>query len=194
MRILGVSQLWPKLAKPGWTTFRFPRRDRDWAVGEVVQVVYKPRSPKATTRGVLGIAEIVKIEQRWVVYPVGSFILDLLHGKHWDDVLFVSNDEAEIDGFSSREEFIIWISLKYGGARTYEEPMNRISLKWHQLFLYHPAQAPDTAKAWGKLLKRFDEFSHIVVVEGPLAPIIAEAYLLKECGIEPPQIVIEAGK
>jgi len=45
MRILGVSKKWDKLKNEMlFTTFRFPRKDRDWAVEEVVQLVYKPRS------------------------------------------------------------------------------------------------------------------------------------------------------
>ena len=62
MRILGFSQKWPKLNNELLvTTFRYPRRDRDWEVEEVVQVVYKPRSKE---RQPLGIARIIRKQEK----------------------------------------------------------------------------------------------------------------------------------
>lgn len=50
MRILGYTEMWGKLKEMEHTTWRLPRKDanrgRDWASGEFVQEVYKPRSPK----------------------------------------------------------------------------------------------------------------------------------------------------
>ena len=56
MRILGFSRKWDKLKNDTFTTFRFERRDADWTVGEVVQVVYKPRTKG---REILGVATII---------------------------------------------------------------------------------------------------------------------------------------
>ena len=68
MRILGFSKKYGKLSKPWYardihtfTTFRYPRRDRDWEVEEIVQVVYKPRSKE---REPLGIARIIRIQPK----------------------------------------------------------------------------------------------------------------------------------
>lgn len=44
MRILGFSKHWAKLDNPEFTTFRFPRKDKDWQIGETVKIVIKPRS------------------------------------------------------------------------------------------------------------------------------------------------------
>ena len=30
MRIISFSVMWPKLQQPRFTTFRFPRKDKDW--------------------------------------------------------------------------------------------------------------------------------------------------------------------
>lgn len=68
MRIIGFqTATWrnylrgcPKLDAEVFTTFRLPRRDgRDYAAGELLQVVVKPRE---TTRCPLGIAVVVKVE------------------------------------------------------------------------------------------------------------------------------------
>ena len=98
MRILGFSKKWGKLNKQWFkrdyhtfTTFRYPRRDRDWEVEEVVQVVFKPRSKE---RQPLGIARIIRIEQkdmdkRWGYYRTIENTPDM-----------ISPDEAEGDGFT----------------------------------------------------------------------------------------------
>lgn len=44
MREIGFSEHWKKLNQGEFTTFRLPRKDKDWSVGEVVRVVYRPRS------------------------------------------------------------------------------------------------------------------------------------------------------
>ena len=73
MRVLGFSKKWTKLNNPIiFTTFRFPRKDRDWEAEEIVQVVYKPRSKD---REVLGIARIIRKEKkdlnkRWQYYSL----------------------------------------------------------------------------------------------------------------------------
>ena len=75
MRILGFSKKWDKLNQDMFTTFRFPRKDRDWGVEELVQVVYKPRTKG---REPLGIARIMRKQEKdvnktWSYYPRPSF-------------------------------------------------------------------------------------------------------------------------
>lgn len=106
MRILGFSRKWDKLKQGEFTTFRFPRRDRDWEVGEVVQVVYKPRRKEGGES--LGIAEIISKESR-----LGAE----------DDA------EAQADGFIGVRDMERWMVKTYGVSRTWE-PMNKLTLKW----------------------------------------------------------------
>jgi len=61
MRVMGFSVMWTKLEQPEFTTFRFPRRDRDWQIGERVQVVFRPRSKE---RKLLFLADILNVEDR----------------------------------------------------------------------------------------------------------------------------------
>ncbi len=56
MRIISFTEMWLKLKSPVFTTFRFPRKDKDWQVGEIVQVYFKNRSPD---RKKLGEVEII---------------------------------------------------------------------------------------------------------------------------------------
>lgn len=103
MRILGFSKKWPKLNKPWFardihtfTTFRYPRRDRDWQVEEVVQVVEKPRTKE---RKELGIARIIRIERKDMSKNCYSFY-------HYADAMkdseIILTSEAEEDGFTRR--------------------------------------------------------------------------------------------
>ncbi len=106
MRILGVAEKWPKLKKPLWTTFRLCRRDRDWQVGEVVQVVYRPRSKQ---REVLGVARILEKTPKHII----------------------TKDEATEDGFENTQEMRAWI-LKTHGDRIKTEPLNKLTLAWQE--------------------------------------------------------------
>lgn len=115
MRILGFSIKWPKLEQPEFTTFRFTRRDRDWQVGELVQIVYKPRSKE---REILGIAEIIKKDSRKVFK-----IRKLYHTP------LLTSAEARRDGFNGWADMALWLS-KARGNRVHEEPMNKLTLRW----------------------------------------------------------------
>ena len=123
MRILGFSRKWDKLEDTEFTTFRFPRRDRDWQVGEDVQIVYKPRS---NNRDILGQAEIIAKEPRAMAR----------HGSLIKGITIVTNAEAERDGFCSiagrQAYFIMWEFLfdYYGGEKLLNEPMNKLTLRW----------------------------------------------------------------
>jgi len=116
MRILGVSEKWDKLKQPRWTTFRFTRKDKDWGVGEVVQVVYKPRSKD---REVLGIAEIVAKEPRQFAIGFPG------PGK----LPYISTAEALTDGFENLTHLLKWFHRRYG-SRIDKEPMNKLTLRW----------------------------------------------------------------
>ncbi len=118
MRVLGFSQKWPKLKWDEFTTFRFSRKDsdkgRDWKVGEVVQIVYHPRSKD---REMLGVAEIIRKEPRTLL--AGTFY-------------FPSDDEAIADGFDDVIDMAYWFHKQYGD-RIYKEPMNKLTLRWRNL-------------------------------------------------------------
>lgn len=116
MRVLGFSRRWEKLARQRFTTFRFARKDRDWEVGEVVQIVLKPRSPE---REVLGLARIVAREPRRMAR----------HGSRLPQPI-VTEEEAREDGFTDYFDMWEWLFDVYGGERLLKEPMNKLTLVW----------------------------------------------------------------
>ena len=116
MRILGFSKKWRKLHQSEFTTFRFPRKDRDWSTGEVVQIVFKPRS-KDHER--LGIAEITNSEPRYFYNPNEDVPTKQLMG----------HSEAERDGFKDYYDMRDWLKKVYGN-RIYRKPMNKLTLRW----------------------------------------------------------------
>jgi len=113
MRILGVTEKWRKLKKPRWTTFRLRRRDKDWQVGELVQVVHQQRNKQ---RVVMGVARIIGIELRHFYTPNPQ-------GRR------ITFQEALRDGFMSEEEMRRWM-LKHHGDRVRTEPLNKLTLEW----------------------------------------------------------------
>lgn len=117
MRILGFSEEWKKLKAPEFTTFRFLRKDKDWQIGEIVQIALKPRTPG---RVILGTAEIVAKEARWTHfrYPL-----------HLTEFPIVSNKEAIADGFDSLLSMQDWLWTHYH-YRIHDEAMNKLTLKW----------------------------------------------------------------
>lgn len=116
MRILGVKKKWDKLKEPSFTTFRFARKDKDWQLDEIVQIVYKPRS---RGREVLGPAEIVGKGKRWF----GAWDLPLGGG------CFIGDSEARKDGFDNYAKMEEWFRKQYGG-RIFREPINKLTLEW----------------------------------------------------------------
>lgn len=115
MRILGFSKKWAKLQRDEFTTFRFTRRDRDWEVGEIVQVVYKPRSKE---REILGVALIITKELRNVAPDWGQ-----------GELLVITNEEAIMDGFANWGEMFDWLGKAHGLHRLATEPMNKLTLR-----------------------------------------------------------------
>jgi hypothetical protein len=136
MRILGFSEKWPKLElrlpieqRGLFTTFRFERRDRDWEVEELVQVVYKPRSKE---REIWGIARIIRkqpknLNKRWEYYPLPSY-------PNTTDM--ITPIEAEMDGFTGIhgvgdiEKMRRYFMDTYGYSRCSKEIINRLVLYW----------------------------------------------------------------
>lgn len=108
MRILGVSKKWDKLQQEEFTTFRYPRKDKDWQIGELVQIVYKPRSKE---REILGTASIVSKE------PKPSF-------------LYVTFREAINDGFPNLNAMENWLIKTHGLEKCNRESMNKLTLRW----------------------------------------------------------------
>ena len=106
MRILGFSKKWAKLNDIEFTTFRFPRKDRDWAASETVQIVFKPRSKG---REKLGIARI--------------------NYKEFVKVRDISEDEAIKDGFLNAFEMWLWLKKPEG-----ERLINKLTLYWIERF------------------------------------------------------------
>lgn len=130
MRILGFSKKWGKLNNDIlFTTFRFPRKDKDWEVEEVVQIVYKPRSKG---REPLGIARIIRKETRDLTkrfyYYTGGY-----SPTNTSDTITPS--EAEDDGFTGMhgggdtEKMRQFFKDTYGYTKC-QEPINKLTLYW----------------------------------------------------------------
>ena len=110
MRILGFSKKWDKLNNEIlFTTFRYPRRDKDWQIEEVVQVVYKSRSKGGGER--LGIAQIIGKERRRTVCSIPI------------DIPMISESEAQTDGFEDYQSMIDWLTKIY----FHREPMRQVN-------------------------------------------------------------------
>lgn len=121
MRILSFSRKWAKLHlelpiehRPYFTTFRYPRRDKDWSRHEIVQVYYKTRTPE---REKLGVAEITNKELRKIATAY--------------KVYESTEAEAQADGFVNLREMNEWFR-KTHGKRIFEEPVNKLTLRWLQ--------------------------------------------------------------
>jgi hypothetical protein len=94
---MGFSVKWHKLQQPIFTTFRLPRKDKDWSIGEQVQIVYHPRSKD---REKLGEAIITNVEARSFDPAMAPKITD---------------DEAIADGFGGGAEAMrLWLENAHG--------------------------------------------------------------------------------
>ncbi len=103
MRVLGFSKKWDKLSNIEFTTFRFPRKDRDWATGEEVQIIVKPRRKGGGEK--LGTARI--------------------NYKEFVRIRDITEDEAIKDGFHSTFEMWLWLKKPAG-----KKPINKLTLRW----------------------------------------------------------------
>jgi len=121
MRVLGFSKRWGKLSNPEFTTFRYPRGDYDWQVGEQVKVVFQPRRKGGGE--VLGIAEIIKKEKREFDKEYFEIVKD--------GVALITEEEAIVDGFPSVSDMIKWLEKTYGRL-DWMPRMNKLVLRWRQ--------------------------------------------------------------
>lgn len=111
MRIISFSKMWEKLKQPEFTTFRFPRKDKDWQEGETVQVFFKNRSPN---RKKLGEAVVLSKVSK-------------ITGRPETDV---TDDEAIADGFTGVRDMEQWLISTYGIRKVVSGPMNKLTLRW----------------------------------------------------------------
>lgn len=118
----------PKLTQPSFTTFRFTRRDKDWAVGEVVRVVYQARNKR--NRSILGQA--------------------VIKAKKAVDINHIEIRDIMADGFATRYDMAQWLR-KGGGNRYIFEKVNRLVLVWTQVWLWLPEQKPLVAAKWADM-------------------------------------------
>lgn len=114
MRNISFTKMWDKLKQPQFTTFRFPRRDKDWYHGEEVQVFFKNRSPN---REKLGNAKIVNVEPRRILSSVPN------------NIPRISDEEAKADGFENFEDMKNWLNKTYGGMKI-GHTINKLTLRW----------------------------------------------------------------
>lgn len=129
VRILGFNKKWAKLNNDIlFTTFRFPRKDKDWQIEEVAQIVYKPRSKE---REVLGVARIIRKEpkdlnKRFSYFPLPSI-------PNTPDM--ITPNEAEYDGFTGMhgggdiDKMRRFFYDTYGYTKC-EERINKLTLYW----------------------------------------------------------------
>ena len=118
MRILGFCKKWNKLKQTEFTTFRFPRKDKPWHLGEIVQVVLKPRSKEGE---ILGTAQIINKYSIRIfpesipdpICPIGA----------------ITETDAINDGFPNLKAMQLWMWDRYK-RRTVYEPIDKLILKW----------------------------------------------------------------
>lgn len=110
-RVIGFTKKWDKLYTPEFTTFRFKRKDKPLEVGELVQIVYHPRSKD---REIIGKALIKRIDAYCFRPTIGY--------------LYPSDEDAIADGFDGLDEMIDWFTDTYG-ERINQETMFKITLK-----------------------------------------------------------------
>ena len=117
MRILGFSKVdWrnyitgqdSKMLQPEFTTWRWPRKDKDWYADEVVSVVVKTRSPH---RLILGEAVILSVESK--------------------EDYEITDVDARADGFPERQELKLYLMKERHARRiAYGVRPNKITLRW----------------------------------------------------------------
>jgi len=113
MRILGFSKKWNKLSQKEFATFRYPRVDKDWYIGEKVQIIIQPRKKGGGEK--LGIAEIVNKEIREL-------------DPFFQSDSLITDKEAIEDGFDNREDMVDWMQKTYG--LDYISAMHKLTLRW----------------------------------------------------------------
>lgn len=111
MRELSFSKKWDKLSQGfTFTTFRFPRKDKDWHTGETVRIVYKARTKQ---REILGTAVILTSKQKYISQ--------------------ITHEEAAADGFPGGWlEMWLWFKSNNHKRRDllFYNPINKLTLVW----------------------------------------------------------------
>lgn len=120
MRIISFNKMWNKLSDKEFTTFRYPRADKDWFIGEFVQVYFKSRSQD---RKKLGEAIIISKEVR----ELDSFFTDGIAVFSTGDKL-ITEEEAVEDGFVSVRNMTDYMEKQYG--LDYISRFNKLTLRW----------------------------------------------------------------
>ena len=123
MRIMGFSKQWPKLSQNSFTTFRYPRGDKDWIVGEQVRIAVQPRRKGGGDK--LGIAEIVNKEWR----EMDTAFHQIAKGRC---APLVTDVEAQEDGFNDLVDMIVWMHKTYGKL-DWMPCMNKLTLQWVEM-------------------------------------------------------------
>jgi hypothetical protein len=108
-----------KMSRPEFTTFRWPRRDnKDYQMGELLQVVIKPRSE---ARKPLGIVAVVGREELDPYWKEGG----------------ITDEMARQDGFFYATELVTYL-YKKRDYRNYPPKVYRYTLIWiYRLPKYH---------------------------------------------------------
>jgi hypothetical protein len=104
---MGFTKKWDKLDRYEFTTFRVPRKDKDWQINEIVQIFLKPRSKD---RKFLGTATIVQKNQ--IMLPD------------------ITDTEGKLDGFAGKNEMIVWLINAHINFDFASKPINKFTLLW----------------------------------------------------------------
>lgn len=115
MRPLGFSKRWQKLSNSTFTTFRYPRADKDWEIGEEVQIIVQPRRKGGGEK--LGIARIIGKERRELDPFFSGGTIPLL-----------TEEEAVADGFANHRKMTDYMEKQYG--LDYISLFNKLTLRW----------------------------------------------------------------
>ncbi|TET43145.1 MAG: hypothetical protein E3J66_02325 [Dehalococcoidia bacterium] len=123
---MNYSTITPKFQEAEFTTFRLPRRDRDWKQKEIVKIVYQPRGK---SREVLGTAKIIIKQPKYFFYSP--------HGLFKERI--INDNDAKKDGFQSSHEMYLAMVKMHGRERIdgsflitgpYDGKINKLTLRW----------------------------------------------------------------
>jgi hypothetical protein len=103
-----------RLFNEEFTTYKRIRKDKDWEVGEIVNITL---SPVAKPHTQLGLAKIIRIDKKSTNHYI------------YTDTTSLSSEELAYDGF---EPFSDWKFMhSYFGYKSYEVKIfNKITLQW----------------------------------------------------------------
>lgn len=115
-----------------FSVFKMPRNDNDWQIEELVKIVSRPK-PKE--RKVLGIARIIRINEKHVAKKYHYFLAGFSRNEdNTPDV--ITPEEAREQGFiglhggGDLDKFKHYLYKKYGFPYSYGYVINKITLYW----------------------------------------------------------------